>query len=115
MLEQQTNRESAESIFRNIRDYTVFEEKFGLDGKNVEWVGGLPESSQALLGFLQSTIYGTKHDGHFKSIMKSSKTAAEICAAQPFADEIEDWKTLLAKEACAGRSFQMANGCCFNF
>ena len=113
MLEQQTNRESAESIFRNIRDYTVFEEKFGLDGKNVEWVGGLPQSSQALLGFLQSTIY--EHDGHFKSVMKSNKTAAEIFATQPFADEIEEWKTLLVKEACAGRSFQMANGCCFNF
>ena len=115
MLEQQTNRESAEVIFRDIRDYAVFEERFGVDGKNVEWIGGLPDSSQALMSFLQSTIYGTKHDGNFKSVMKSNKTAAEIFATQPFADELEEWKALLAKEACAGRSFQMANGCCFNF
>jgi hypothetical protein len=106
--------ERAEVLFREIRSYNKFEEKFGTrsagtagSGKGVEWLGGLPESAQAVLGFLQSTIYGTRYDGQFKSTMKSGKTAAEMCAAAPLLDEIEQWKIMTVNEACAGRNFQM--------
>jgi hypothetical protein len=106
--------ERAEAVFREIQSYSKFEEKFGTrptgtvgSGQGVTWLGGLPESTQALLGFLQSSIYGTRYDGHFKSLMKSGKTVAEMCATSPLLDEIESWKAMVTNEACAGRNFQM--------
>ena len=104
--------ERAEAAFREIRTYSKFEEKFGTGpagtaGQSLDWLGVLPESSQALLQFLQTTIFGTRFDGHFKSLMKSGKTAAEVCATTPLLDELEAWKALVASEACAGRNFQM--------
>ena len=107
--------ERAEALFRNIRTYSKFEEMFGDgsrpagtagSGRGMEWLGAEPESTQALLGFLQSSIFGTRSDGHFKSLMKSGKTAAEMCATLPFLDEIEQWKTMVTSEACAGRNVQ---------
>ena len=114
MRKQTVLCERAEVLFREMRSYNKFEEKFGTrsagtagSSKGVEWLGGLPESAQALLGFLQSTIYGIRCDGPFKSTMKSGRTAAEMCAAAPLLDEIEQWKIHVANEACADRNFQM--------
>lgn len=91
-----------QALFRDIRSHTKYEESFGLKHKpspNVHWLGALPSSSQALFAFLQSTIFGVKNDGHLKTVMKSGKTAAEICAAPPLSEDIEQWKSMVAEEA----------------
>jgi hypothetical protein len=109
--------ERAEALFREIQSYSKFEEKFGTGrpavtagssgNQGVEWLGGLPASSQALLGFMQSCLYGVRYDGHFKSTMKSGKNAAEMCTTSPILDEMEQWKALVAVEACTDRNFKM--------
>eukprot|EP00972_Heterocapsa_arctica_P039628 5838937-Heterocapsa_arctica.AAC.1 len=39
--------------------------------------------------------------------MKSGKNAAEMCTTSPILDEMEQWKALVAVEACTDRNFKM--------
>lgn len=97
--------EKAEALFRAFKSHSNFEASFGLRDKpaqNVDWLGALPPSSQALFAFLQSTIFGTKNDGNLKVIMKGNKTAAEVFAAAPFSEDVEQWKAMVAEEAGMG-------------
>ena len=81
------------SLLRDLKSHSSFRERCGggwAEGStDVSWQGCRMEAERRCLAFLKDCVYGCKHDGQWRQIIRSTSHPAEWCEKLPFSELLE--------------------------
>ncbi|CAE7346753.1 bsp6IM [Symbiodinium sp. CCMP2592] len=78
--------ESEKVLIRSITSAETAERFFATDQG---WKAACRAEAVSLLDFIWKVVFGAKHDGQLKNLLKQSRTPEELMGVAPFADDIQ--------------------------